>query len=68
MCPRGAASGPYDGYFLQYRKQCNLQVDDLNGVLDRLRDEDVAVDTKREKLPFWEVRLVHRSEGNRVEL
>ena len=47
----------------------NLQVDDLDGVLDRLIEQAVAVDPKRESYDFgkfgW---LTLIRSGNRVEL
>jgi hypothetical protein len=43
----------------------NLQVDDVEGLLDRLTAEGVEVDPETRKLRVW---LVHGPEGNRVEL
>jgi len=41
--------GQHDEYFpLAQKAMINLQVDDLDGVLDRLAGEGVAVDPKRE--------------------
>ena len=42
----------------------NLEVDDLDGVLDRLMDEDVTVDSERESYDFRKVWRVHRPKGN----
>ena len=46
----------------------NLQVDDLDGVLDRLIDEGVTVDPKRESYDFGRFGRFTDPEGNRVEL
>ena len=46
----------------------NLQVDDLDGVLDRLTDEGVTVDPKRESYDFGRFGWITDPEGNRVEL
>jgi predicted enzyme related to lactoylglutathione lyase len=46
----------------------NLQVDDLDGVLDRLTAEGVTVDPKRESYDFGKFGWITDPEGNRVEL
>jgi predicted enzyme related to lactoylglutathione lyase len=46
----------------------NLQVDDLDGVLDRLIAEGVTVDPKRETYDFGKFGWCTDLEGNRVEL
>src|SRR5579872_983280 len=46
----------------------NLQVDDLDGVLDRLINEGVTVDSKRESYDFGKFGWITDPEGNRVEL
>jgi predicted enzyme related to lactoylglutathione lyase len=46
----------------------NLQVDDLDGVLDRLTAEGVTVDAKRESYDFGKFGWITDPEGNRVEL
>jgi predicted enzyme related to lactoylglutathione lyase len=46
----------------------NLQVDDLDGVLDRLIEEGVTVDPKREAYDFGKFGWLTDPEGNRVEL
>jgi hypothetical protein len=46
----------------------NLQVDDLGGGLDRLIDECVTVDPKRESYDFGKFGWITDPEGNRVEL
>jgi len=46
----------------------NLQVDDLDGVLDRLIDEGVTVDPKHESYDFGKLGWITDPEGNRVEL
>ena len=50
------------------RAMINLQVDDLDGVLDRLIAEGVAVDPKRESYDFGRFGWFTDPEGNRVEL
>jgi predicted enzyme related to lactoylglutathione lyase len=46
----------------------NLQVDDLDSLLDRLIDEGVTVDPKRESYDFGKFGWITDPEGNRVEL
>lgn len=46
----------------------NLQVNDLDAVLDRLIDEGVTVDPKRESYDFGKFGWFIDPEGNRVEL
>ena len=46
----------------------NLQVDDLDGLLDRLIAEGVIVDPKRETYDFGKFGWLTDPEGNRVEL
>jgi predicted enzyme related to lactoylglutathione lyase len=46
----------------------NLQVDDLDGLLDRLIEEGVAVDPKRDSYDFGKFGWLTDPEGNRVEL
>jgi predicted enzyme related to lactoylglutathione lyase len=46
----------------------NLQVDDLDGLLDRLIADGVAVDPKRESYDFGKFGWLTDPEGNRVEL
>jgi predicted enzyme related to lactoylglutathione lyase len=56
-------------YFPQSQKaMINLQVDDLDGLLDRLTEEGVAVDPKRESYDFGKFGWLTDPEGNRVEL
>jgi len=58
-----------DAYFPPAQKvMVNLQVDDLDGVLDRLTAEGVTVDPKRESYDFGKFGWVTDPEGNRVEL
>ena len=60
---------PEDAYFPPTQKaMINLQVDDLDGVLDRLIAEGVTVDPKRESYDFGKFGWVTDPEGNRVEL
>jgi predicted enzyme related to lactoylglutathione lyase len=59
----------HDEYFPQAQKaMVNLQVDDLDGVLNRLTDEGVAVDPKRESYDFGKFGWLTDPEGNRIEL
>ena len=56
-------------YFPQAQKaMINLQVDDLDGLLDRLIAEGVAVDSKRDSYDFGKFGWLTDLEGNRVEL
>jgi len=58
-----------NAYFPPAQKaMINLQVDDLDGVLDRLISEGVTVDEKRESYDFGKFGWVTDPEGNRVEL
>lgn len=58
-----------DAYFPPAQKaMINLQVNDLDGVLDRLAGEGIAVDPKRESYDFGKFGWVTDPEGNRVEL
>jgi predicted enzyme related to lactoylglutathione lyase len=58
-----------DAYFPPAQKaMINLQVDDLDGVLDRLIGEGVTVDPKRESYDFGKFGWITDPEGNRVEL
>jgi predicted enzyme related to lactoylglutathione lyase len=61
--------GQEDAYFpLAQKAMINLQVDDLDRVLDRLKDEGVTVDPKRESYDFGKFGWFTDPEGNRVEL
>lgn len=61
--------GQDDAYFpLTQPAMINFQVDDLDGVLDRLTGEGVAVDAKRESYAFGKFGWCTDPEGNRVEL
>jgi predicted enzyme related to lactoylglutathione lyase len=58
-----------DAYFPPAQKaMINLQVDDLNAVLERLKNEGVAVDPKRDDYGFGKFGWFTDPEGNRVEL
>jgi predicted enzyme related to lactoylglutathione lyase len=58
-----------NAYFPPAQKaMINLQVDDLDGVLDRLIDEGVTVDEKRESYDLGKFGWITDPEGNRVEL
>jgi predicted enzyme related to lactoylglutathione lyase len=58
-----------NAYFPAAQKaMINLQVDDLDGVLDRLIGEGVTVDPKRESYDFGKFGWLTDPEGNRVEL
>ena len=61
--------GHEDDYFPPAQKvMINLQVDDLDGVLDRLIAEGVSVDPKRDSYDFGKFGWFTDPEGNRVEL
>jgi predicted enzyme related to lactoylglutathione lyase len=58
-----------NAYFPAAQKaMLNLEVDDLDGVLDRLIGEGVTVDPKRESYDFGKFGWITDPEGNRVEL
>jgi predicted enzyme related to lactoylglutathione lyase len=58
-----------NAYFPPAQKaMINLQVDDLDGLLDRLTGEGVTVDPKRESYGFGKFGWFTDPEGNRVEL
>ncbi len=58
-----------DAYFpTEQKAMINLQVDDLDGVLDRLIAEGVTVDEKRDVYDFGKFGWFTDLEGNRVEL
>lgn len=58
-----------DAYFPPAQKaMINLQVDDLDGVLDRLIAAGVTVDPKRDSYDFGKFGWFTDPEGNRVEL
>ena len=58
-----------DAYFPTAQKaMINLQVDDLDGVLDRLIAEGVPVDPKRDSYSFGTFGWFTDPEGNRVDL
>jgi len=64
-----ALFGKDDEYFPTAQKvMINLEVDDLDAVLDRLIDEGVTVDPKRESYDFGRFGWFTDTEGNRVEL
>ena len=58
-----------NAYFPPAQKaMLNLQVDDLDGLLDRLAGEGVPVDPKRDSYDFGKFGWITDPEGNRVEL
>ena len=58
-----------DAYFPTTQKaMLNLQVDDLDGLLDRLIAAGVTVDPKRDSYDFGKFGWFTDPEGNRVEL
>lgn len=60
---------PEDAYFpTEQKAMINLQVDDLDGVLDRLIAEGVTVDPDRPSYDFGKFGWCIDPEGNRVEL
>jgi predicted enzyme related to lactoylglutathione lyase len=61
--------GQDDEYFpLAQKAMINFQVDDLDGLLDRLEQEGVAVDPKRDAYDFGKFGWITDPEGNRIEL
>jgi len=61
--------GQEDAYFpTEQKAMINLQVDDLDGVLDRLIEAGVSVDPKRDSYSFGRFGWFTDPEGNRVEL
>jgi predicted enzyme related to lactoylglutathione lyase len=64
-----ALFGRDDKYFPRTQPvMLNLQVDDLDGLLDRLADEGVAVDATRATYDFGRFGWITDPEGNRIEL
>jgi predicted enzyme related to lactoylglutathione lyase len=60
---------PENAYFpVAQKAMINLQVDDLDGVLDRLMAEGVTVDPERQSYDFGKFGWLIDPEGNRVEL
>jgi predicted enzyme related to lactoylglutathione lyase len=58
-----------NAYFpVAQKAMINLQVDDLDGLLDRLLGEGVNVDANRESYDFGKFGWLTDLEGNRVEL
>jgi predicted enzyme related to lactoylglutathione lyase len=57
-----------DYFPLAQKAMINLQVDDLDGLLDRLIAEGVTVDPKRENYDFGKFGWISDPEGNRIEL
>ncbi len=58
-----------NAYFPPAQKaMINLEVDDLDALLDRLVEEGVAVDPKRESYDFGKFAWITDPEGNRIEL
>lgn len=55
--------GPTDQPFM-----INYRVDDLDGLLDALRDQGIAVDDEIEEYEFGRFAWITDPEGNRVEL
>ena len=57
-----------DAYFPRAQKvMFNLQVDDLDGLLDRLIEAGVTVDPKRDSYDFGKFGWCSDPEGNRIE-
>ncbi|MGC2402838.1 MAG: VOC family protein [Acidobacteriaceae bacterium] len=52
----------------QQRSMLNLRVDDLDGVLDKLRAAGAQIDPKREDYDYGRFGWFSDPEGNRVEL
>jgi predicted enzyme related to lactoylglutathione lyase len=58
-----------NAYFpVAQKSMINLQVDDLDGVLDRLIEKGVTVDPKRDSYDFGKFGWITDPEGNRIEL
>jgi predicted enzyme related to lactoylglutathione lyase len=57
-----------DYFPAKQKAMINLQVDDLDGVLDRLIEEGVTVDPKQDSYDFGKFGWITDPEGNRVEL
>jgi predicted enzyme related to lactoylglutathione lyase len=57
-----------DYFPVEQKAMINLQVDDLDGLLDRLTAEGVTVDPKRESYDFGKFGWITDPEGNRVEV
>jgi len=58
-----------DAYFPPSQKSMlNLQVDDLDGLLDRLAADGVTVDPDRQSYDFGKFGWIADPEGNRIEL
>jgi predicted enzyme related to lactoylglutathione lyase len=60
--------GQDDAFPATQRAMLNLQVDDLDGVLDRLAAAGVAVDPRRDAYDFGRFGWCTDPEGNRIEL
>ncbi len=60
---------PDNAYFpLAQKAMINLQVDDLDGLLDRLQAAGVTVDPERQSYDFGKFGWVTDPAGNRIEL
>ncbi len=60
---------PDNAYFpLAQKAMLNLQVDDLDGLLDRLQAEGVTVDPERQSYDFGKFGWLTDPAGNRIEL
>jgi predicted enzyme related to lactoylglutathione lyase len=57
-----------DYFPLEQKAMLNLQVDDLDGLLDRLIEAGVTVDPKRDSYDFGKFGWITDPEGNRIEL
>jgi predicted enzyme related to lactoylglutathione lyase len=53
---------------LEQKAMINLQVDDLDGLLDRLTADGVTVDPKRDSYDFGKFGWITDPEGNRIEI
>ena len=77
VCPRNAALAyiavaffPRSSKYFPVSQPAmlNFQVDDLNGVLEKLSAAGVSVDAKREEYDYGRFGWVTDPEGNKVEL
>jgi predicted enzyme related to lactoylglutathione lyase len=57
-----------DYFPAEQKAMLNLQVDDLDGLLDRLIAEGVTVDPKRDSYDFGKFGWITDPAGNRIEL
>ena len=59
---------PSDSKYFQSNLMLNYRVADLDGLLEALRNEGVAIDLKREDCSYGRFAWITDPEGNRIEL